>query len=159
MTKFSISYVIWHLELSSILLQPRFLDICWSVYFTTVGQNQLTVHQIWTMWCFFFSIKLSSSIAPMFILRANKHLLNANKVAHIVCWPCKTNKPESCHEGDNYPMMRYSWMHLLFTAIIPMIWTHDRMKTEERKTLFSWRERKCWGKLFGLVTTWLSIEW
>lgn len=49
--QFSIGYVIWHLALSSILLQPRFLEICSSVYFTFASQNQLAVHQIWTM-CF-----------------------------------------------------------------------------------------------------------
>lgn len=83
MTKFTTEYIIWHLELSSILLQPRFLDICSSIYFTIASQNQLTVHQIWTMRWFFFSITLTSSIAPVFILTVNKHLLNGNKVAHM----------------------------------------------------------------------------
>lgn len=61
------------------------------------------------VFCFIlFFVTLTSSVAPMFILTANKHLLNSNKVAYIICWACKINKTESCHEGGNYPVTRYS---------------------------------------------------
>lgn len=65
------------------LPQPRFMYVSYSVYFTIASKNPLTVHQTCPMLFFLVTI-LSSSVAPMFILTANKYLLNANLVARIL---------------------------------------------------------------------------
>lgn len=48
-----------------------------------------------------FSHNLASPFAPMFILTDNKHLSNANKVAHIV-GHAKLTVQKSCHDVGNY---------------------------------------------------------
>lgn len=64
------------------LLQPRIMYASYSIYFTIASKNPLTAHQTCPM--LFLVTILASSVAPVFILTANKYLLNANSVAHIL---------------------------------------------------------------------------